>query len=135
MSQEFDDDIDYDEGYYDDQSEPIELDNDNRIIGKYEFLLRDEIEKEREKKIEEFKEYSSLNRQQAELVLVHYNWNTDVLMNDWFDKTQKIKESSGLCQTRESEKKIKQFFKKNKIPENVCPICYTDTWRWNSFRM
>ena len=90
MSQEFDDDIDYDEGYYDDQSEPIELDNDNRIIGKYEFLLRDEIEKEREKKIEEFKEYSSLNRQQAELVLVHYNWNTDVLMNDWFDKTQKI---------------------------------------------
>ena len=78
------------------------------------------------KKIEEFKEYSSLNRQQAELVLVHYNWNADVLMNDWFDKTQKIKESSGLCQTKESEKKIKQFFKKNKIPQNVCPICYTD---------
>ena len=51
MSQEDDyNDYDVDEAYYDDQSEPIELDNDNRIIGKYEFLLRDEIEKEREKK-------------------------------------------------------------------------------------
>ena len=49
MPQE-DDYNEYDEGYYDDQSEPIELDNDNRIIGKYEYLLRDEIEREREKK-------------------------------------------------------------------------------------
>ena len=127
MSQEDDyNDYDVDEAYYDDQSEPIELDNDNRIIGKYEFLLRDEIEKEREKKIDEFKEYSSLNKQQAELILINYNWNIDILMNDWFDKTQKIKENSGLCQTKASEKKIKEFFKKNKIPQNTCPVCYTE---------
>ncbi len=54
---------------------------------------------------------------------MYYNWNTDILINDWFDKMQKIKENSGLAQTKESQKKIKEFFKKHKYEENVCPIC------------
>ena len=120
----------YMEDYIDDydQSEPIELDNDNAAMGKYEFLMKDEIEKEREAKIEEFIQFSSLSKPQAELILINFNWNIDILMNDWFDKMQKIKESSGLCQTKESQKKIKEFFKKNKIPSNYnyCLICYTE---------
>ena len=124
----FQDDVYEDEYVYDDQSEPIDIENENQIIsGNYEFLVKDEIEKEREKKIEEFKEYSSLTSSQAELVLINYNWNIEILMNDWFDKMQKIKESSGLSQTKESQKKIKEFYKKNKnIPPNYCLICYTE---------
>ena len=98
-------DLNYDPDYYD-QSEPIDVEAENIPSGNYEFLLKDEIEKERIQKIEEFKECSSLTLPQAELVLINYNWNIDILNNDWFDKTQKIKESSGLSQTKESEKKI-----------------------------
>ena len=125
MSYEDDEFIDYNEEYYD-QSEPIEIDDEKPLTGNYEFLMKDEIKKEREKKIEEFKEYSSLTPPQAELVLMYYNWNIDLLMNDWFDKTVKIKENSGICQTKESQKKIKDFFKRNKIPSNYCLVCYTE---------
>ncbi len=98
-------DLNYDDYAYDDQSEPIDIENNNNIFStNYEFLVKDEIEKERENKIEEFKEFSSLNSSQAELVLINYNWNIEILMNDWFEKMQKIKESSGLCQTKESKK-------------------------------
>ena len=47
------------------------------------------------KEINIIREYSSLTSSQAELVLINYNWNIEILMNDWFDKMQKIKESSG----------------------------------------
>ena len=123
MSYQDDDYLNDAEEYYDDQSEPIEIDNDANI-GKYEFLMKSDIEKERNKKIQEFTDYSSLSKQQAELVLIYYNWNLDILMNEWFDKTQKIKENCGLSQTKESQKKIDKFFQKNKIDKNVCPICY-----------
>ena len=127
MSYEDEDDyMNYgDEDYYD-GSEPIDIENDNHILGNYEFLMKDEIERERNKKIDEFKEYSSMSHCESELILINYNWNIDILMNDWFDKTQNIKESSGICQTKESQKKIKEFFKKNKIDQNCCLVCYTD---------
>ena len=126
MSIENDEYVDYEQEYYD-QSEPIEIDNDNNaIMGKYDFLMKDEIERERDKKIEEFKEFSSLTKSQSELILIQYNWNIDILMNDWYDKMQKIKENSGILQTKESQKKVQEFFKKNKIPPNDCLICYTE---------
>jgi len=114
MSYQDDDYLNDAEEYYDDQSEPIEIDNDANI-GKYEFLMKSDIEKERNKKIQEFTDYSSLSKQQAELVLIYYNWNLDILMNEWFDKTQKIKENCGLSQTKESQKKIDKFFQKIRL--------------------
>lgn len=125
MSYEDEDYMNYDEDYYD-QSEPIDAENGHNIIGNYEFLMKDEIERERNKKIEEFKEYSSLPSSQVELILINYNWNIEILMNDWFDKIQKIKENSGISQTKESKKKINEFFKKNKIDPKFCLICYTE---------
>ena len=83
-----------------------EMDNGNAISGKYEFLTKDELEKERKAKIEEFMQISDLSYSQAELVLMNNNWNIDILMNDWYDKTQKIKENSGITQTKECEKKL-----------------------------
>ena len=98
-----DDMIDYDEY---DASEPIDIDEGNTaVMGKYDFLMQDEIEKERNQKIEEFIQFSSLPKHQAELVLMQYNWNIDILMNDWFDKMQKIKEKEIYIQ-KEKIKKI-----------------------------
>ena len=113
--------IDYEEDVYMDQ----EIGNDNIISGKYEFLTRDELEKERKEKIEEFMQVSNLSFSEAELVLMNNNWNIDILMNDWYDKTQKIKENSGITQTKESQKKTNEFYIKNKIKNEVCPICET----------
>ena len=123
MSDQEEEQIDYD---YGDGSEPMELDNENPQSLNYEFLMIDEIKKERDAKIEEFKEFSSLPTSQTELVLMNYNWNIELLMNDWFDKTSKIKENSGIAQSKESEKKIKEYFKRNKIAPNSCLICYTE---------
>ena len=126
MSYEDEEYMNYDDEDYYDQSEPIDIENDHNIIGNYEFLMKDEIERERNKKIEEFKEYSSLPSPQVELILIYYNWNIEILMNDWFDKIQSIKENSGISQTKESKKKINEFFKKNKIGPKFCLICYTE---------
>ena len=111
-----------DEDYnIDDNPDPIGLAHE--IIGKYDFLIKEEIEKERDNKIKEFIEYTQLAKGDAELVLMNYNWNIELLNNDWFDNTQKIKEQSGLAQTKESLKNIKTFIKKNKIKKGICPIC------------
>ena len=107
-----------------DQSEPLNMNTGNINTG-YNFLLKGEIEKERDKKIEEFIQFSSLSKEEAELILINYNWNIDILNNDWFDKMELIKMNSGLTQTPESIKKISIFFKKNKIEPNTCLICYT----------
>ena len=63
-------DLNYDDYAYDDQSEPIDIENNNNIFStNYEFLVKDEIEKERENKIEEFKEFSSLNSSISTLLI------------------------------------------------------------------
>ena len=106
-------DMDYDEDYMDNiDNENMDMEDDNNLIGgKYEFLTLDEMDKERQKKIEEFIQYSNLPQSQAELVLMNNNWNIDVLMNDWYDKMQKIKENSGIAQTKTSQEKLDKYFK------------------------
>ena len=102
--------MDYEEDYNQDNEDNIDIEEDKVIGGKYEFLTKDEMDKERQKKIEEFIQYSNLSNSQAEMVLMHYNWNTDVLMNDWYDKMQKIKENSGISQTKASQEKLDKYF-------------------------
>ena len=118
----------------DDQSEPLNMNTGNINTG-YNFLLKGEIEKERDKKIEEFIQFSSLSKEEAELILINYNWNIDILNNDWFDKMEKIKMNSGLAQTPESLKKINTFFMKNKIEPNTCLICYTEIEKGNEISL
>ena len=91
MAEDEDEILDYPEEDYNDDNENVDMTDENVIGGKYEFLTMDEMGKERQKKIEEFIPYSNLTNAQAELVLMNYNWNIDVLMNDWYDKMQKIK--------------------------------------------
>ena len=116
--------MDYEEDYANEDN--INIDEDNVFEGKYEFLTKDEMDKERDKKIEEFIQYSDLPKAKAELVLMNNNWNIDILMNDWYDKMQKIKEISGIIQTKASAQKLKEYFKTNKIIKDICPICEID---------
>ena len=102
---------------YDDPEVYSDQEGDNINAGgeKYVFLESDILDKEREKKIDEFIQISNLPKSQAELVLMNNNWNIDILMNDWYDKMQKIKEISGITQTKESAKNLKEYLKINKI--------------------
>ena len=121
---EDDEDIDYDnqEEVY---SDP-EQENDKIIGEKYEILTFASLDKEREKKIEEFIQISNLPKSHAELVLMNNNWNLDILMEIWYDKMQKIKENSGISQTKQSNKMLQDYLKKNKIEKGICPVCETD---------
>ena len=121
---EDEDDINYDEPeeVYSDPDD----DNNKNQGENYEILSPEVLDKERNQKIEEFIQISDLPKSQAELVLMNNNWNIDILMNDWYDKMQKIKENSGICQTKESIKQLNEYLKKNKIEKGMCPVCYTD---------
>ena len=116
--------IDYQEDYGNEDN--IDMDENEIVEGKYEFLTMDEMDKEREKKIDEFIQYSNLPKAKAELVLMNNNWNIDILMNDWYDKMQKIMENSGIAQTPLSQKKLDEYFKKHKVPKNFCLVCETE---------
>jgi ariadne-1 len=115
-----------DYNYEDDYGENINMEDDKIIGGNYELLTKDEMDKERNKKIDEFIQISDLSKSQAELVLMNNNWNIDVLMNDWYDKTQKYKENSGIAQTKASQEKLNKYFQKHKIPSNYCLVCETE---------
>ena len=117
------DEIDYDEPE-ENYSDP-EGDNDGSGV-KFEILSNKVLEKERDEKIDEFIQISNLPKSQAELVLMNNNWNIDILMNDWYDKMQKIKENSGISQTKESSQKLKEYLKAYKIEKGICPVCETD---------
>lgn len=123
MSEE-EENMDYEEDYANEDN--IDIEADNIFEGKYEFLTKDEMDKEREKKIDEFIQYSNLPKAKAELVLMNNNWNIDILMNDWYDRMQKIQENSGIAQTPLSQKKLNDYFKKHKIPPNYCLVCETE---------
>ena len=61
----------YEEEYLDDyniadyESDPIDLNSKLANITKCNFIMKDDIEKERQKKIEEFIQFSSLSKEEA----------------------------------------------------------------------
>ena len=127
MDDDYEEQIDdnYDEELYADQGD-IDLTSTKNSTQKYEILFSDELNSIRKKKIDEFVEYSSLTEEEAELILINYNWNIDVLMNEYFDKMDKILISCGVKQSKEGEKLSKEYYKKNKLSDGLCPICCCD---------
>ena len=55
-----------DYNYEDDYGENINMEDDKIIGGNYELLTKDEMDKERNKKIDEFIQISDLSKSQAE---------------------------------------------------------------------
>ena len=103
-----------------------EINLDEHILKDYEIIKNSEIIKKRDKVIEKFIEFSNLCYNEAELVLVYYDWNYDKLMEYWFDNMEKIKIESHIEQSDESIKKIKEYISQNDYSPNICQICYND---------
>ena len=95
-------------------------------INDFEIIKNSEIIKKRDIIIEKFIEFSNLCYDEAELVLIYYDWNYDKLLEYWFDNIEKIQIESHICQSEESLKEIKKFFSQNDIPSNICLICYNE---------
>ena len=124
------------EDEYDDNEINNEIDiddekKDNNIkTTNYEIIKNSEIIKKRDVIIEKFVECSCLNYDEAELVLVNYNWNYDKLTEEWFDKTDKIKIESHIEQSPESLKNIIKF--NPDLSDKICPVCYCELEEDNS---
>ena len=104
-------------------------------ITDYEIIPNSEVIKKRDEVIEKFIECSCLNYDEAELVLIYYNWNYDKLIEEWYDNMEKIKIESHIEQSPESIKKISEFFTKNKISPDTCPICYSEIEKESSLSL
>ena len=128
-----DEEINYDENDYNDYEEyNIDIDQDKNeiindsnkkeeIIKDYEIIEYSKIKTIRKEMILKFMESACINYDEAELILIHYNWNYDKLIDIWFDEIEKIKIESHLEQTPETLKLVSNTFN-NKI----CPICNSE---------
>ena len=125
MSESFEDEEIRNDKNDDAKSDNNNFEEDQVFEEKYQFLKKDKIDKERENKIEELMQFTDLPKVKAELVLINNKWNIDIITNDWFDKMQKIKENSGIAQTKLSQTKLDEYFKKHVITGDFCLICET----------
>ena len=109
-----------------DKKEKIDTKLDEQPIKDYEIIQNSEIIKKRDAIINQFIEFSNLSYDEAELVLIYYDWNFDKLSEYWFDNIEKIQIESHISQSEESEKEIDKFFSQNNILSNTCLICYNE---------
>ena len=108
------------------KNDKIDINLQNKMKKDYEIIPYKEIIKKRDVIINKFIEFSDLCYDEAELVLIDYDWNYDKLMEYWFDNIEKIKIESHIEQSEESIKEIKEYFSNNKLPINTCPICESE---------
>lgn len=87
-----------------DKKEKIDTKLDEQPIKDYEIIQNSEIIKKRDAIINQFIEFSNLSYDEAELVLIYYDWNFDKLSEYWFDNIEKIQIESHISQSEESEK-------------------------------
>ena len=110
---------DYDYDNYDENELNNQIITNETII----FLEEDEIIKEREKVIKEAIEKLFLEREDAILAMIYFQWNVDKLDN-WYENVDENKIKAGI----ELSEKTKQKLKEDGIESNGqnCLICYED---------
>ena len=120
-------------GNYEEEDKKKEDKNENEIKDiynkpnfDYEIIQNSEIIKKRDAIIAKFIECSCLTYDEAELVLIYYNWNYEKLIEEWYDNMDKIKIESHIEQSPESTKNINEFITKNNLTDDICPVCYTE---------
>ena len=118
-----------------DKKEKVDVKLSDQAIKDYEIIQNSEIIKKRDAIIEKFIEFSNLSYDEAELVLIYYDWNYDKLSEYWFDNMEKIQIESHISQSEESKKEIDKFFSLNNIPSNTCLICYNEFDPEDSFSL
>ena len=139
--------INYDENDYNNYDEynnemDIDNENENNINNKeniskmedYEIIEYSQIVKIRKELILKFMENTCLNYEEAELVLIHFNWNYDKLIDIWFDETEKIKIESHIEQQPISQTLFSNN-NNNNNNENKCPICKSEIEKGNAISL
>ena len=143
------DEIDYEDYNYEEDYCEDEIEEENKKVDEkkqsndlynkstldYEIIQNSEIIKKRDEVIQKFIECSCLDYDEAELVLIYYNWNYEKLIDEWYDNMEKIKIEAHIEQSSESLKRISDFCSKNKISQDTCPICYTEIENNDSFSL
>ena len=93
-----DDEYDYEEG---------DVNNEKVIDENITFIPEEDILKEREKMIQEAIEKLYLERDQAILAMIFYEWNIDNLDN-WYEDVDTNKSKSGIDLSEETKEKLAQ---------------------------
>ena len=120
---DFNSEMYYIEEENEDEEKNAQKDKDKDKLLGYEILEQDKVLKSRESLIQQFIECSCLNYDEAELVLNHFNWNYDKLVDLWYDNTEEIKMDSHIEQSPESIVNITEYYQNNQLYENMCVIC------------
>ena len=116
---DFNSEMYYIEEENEDEEKNAEKDKDKDKLLGYEILEQDKVLKSRESLIQQFIECSCLNYDEAELVLNHFNWNYDKLVDLWYDNTEEIKMDSHIEQSPESIVNITEYYQNNQLYENL----------------
>ena len=111
---------DYVEEDYNPEEENPEYNQMEENTGEYELLKADGFAKKRDEQIEEFMEYSSLPRDEAEIVLISYQWNFEKLTSVWYENVESNKLKCGIEMSQKAKEKAIY------PNDGTCPICYSE---------
>jgi ariadne-1 len=96
-------------------------------------VLPHELSKIREKLISECCEATSLDRDEAITVLIHYKWNIDKVSQEWFEDVDGNRKKFGLDLDDAAVQKLNNI----KIENNnvYCSVCYCEINKSDSFAL
>ncbi|MCQ2821039.1 MAG: hypothetical protein MJ252_27590 [archaeon] len=124
-----DDDYNYDDYEYEDYGGGYSADitphqSDIIVSDEYELLKESDLKAKRNKQIKEFMEFSSLSKEEAEIVLINYNWNMEKLTSEWYENTEGIKVKCGIEEKITSKEKMKEL--KEAKNTSYCLVCFDE---------
>jgi ariadne-1 len=101
------------------------LSNINSDKDNYQEILRSsDIDKLRSRIVEDFVEFSSLPKDEAAIVLIHYKWNIDKLKGIWYDNLEENLIKCGLEMSEETKKfNFSETNLKSTEKSSLCRIC------------
>jgi len=118
-------DYNYDE-YYDYQYESGINDYHNNLQreNSYMILKSSDIEKLKSRIIEEAREFTSLSKEEATVVLIQYQWNIEKFRHLWYENVDENKKRCGIELTNQAKLELESYNKKRSDTDvNKCRIC------------
>ncbi|OBT46201.1 ariadne-1 [Pseudogymnoascus sp. WSF 3629] len=86
----------------------------------YKVYLPDDIQKQQDELIDEVNMILDLKKEDAAIILRHFRWNKERLIEDYMDRPKKVLEEAGLGPSTEGPPTLQV------IPGFVCDICCED---------
>ena len=132
ISMEYDKEIDYNNNDYNEENLYPEEDFDAGSLTvqremSYTILKVDDLDKSRNKIIQDIMEFTSLNREDAIIVLIYFKWNTEKIRYSWYDDPE-LPIKCGLDLSAQAKEKLEKIDKKrvktkSNESTNKCRIC------------